>query len=130
MGGLFMLPRIRVGIAAICLMAGWLAGCESRQAAEAEDARAKGRQDAEHDIAGGILKEKEYPPLPYSLEEINYIKLIKNECGVQREVVNAPNDSKEIREEVAGYNEVMHAEIRRRFGADIMQKLRAKAKER
>ena len=125
-----MLLRIRVGIASICLLTSLLAGCESRQAAVGQDARAKGRQDAEHDIAGGILKEKEYPPLPYSLQEINYIKLIKDECGVQREVVNAPNDSKEIREEVAGYNEVMHAEIRRRFGADIIQKLRAKATER
>jgi hypothetical protein len=125
-----MLHPIRVQLPAIGLFLTLLAGCESPRTAPGSDARAKGRQAAEHDIAQGILKEKEYPPLPYSLQEIKYIKLIQTECGVEREVVQAASDSRRIREEVAGYNEVMHAEIRRRFGADILQKLRAKAEER
>jgi hypothetical protein len=125
-----MLNRVRTGVTAIGISVILMAGCNSQHDAAAQDAGSKGRRNAEQDISQGILKEKEYPPLPYSLEEINYIKLIKAECGVEREVINAPKDSKEIREEVAGYNEVMHGEIRRRFGADIIQKLRTKAKER
>jgi hypothetical protein len=39
-------------------------------------------------------------------------------------------DSPEIGAAVADYNEVMHAEIRRPFGADIIQQLRAKTAER
>jgi len=128
--GLCVFLRICIELTAIALCAMVIAGCDARQDSAAHDARAKGRRDAEQDIAQGILKEKEYPPLPYSLQEINYIKLLKSECGVVREVINAPQDSKEIREEVAGYNEVMHAEIQHRFGADIIQKLRAKAEGR
>jgi hypothetical protein len=33
--------------------------------------------------------------------------MIKSECGVVRDVIHAPQDSKEMREGVAGYNEVM-----------------------
>jgi hypothetical protein len=121
--------RIGLTITAIVMSAVLMTGCKSQEDA-AKDARSKGRRDAEQDIAQGILKEKEYPPLPYSLQEINYIKLMKAECGVEREVISAPNDSKQLREEVAGYNEVMHAEIQRRFGADIIQKLRSKSNER
>jgi hypothetical protein len=128
--GLCMIHRIRIELTAITLCAMVMAGCDARQDSVAQDAKAKGRRDAEDDIAQGILKEKEYPPLPYSLQEINYIKLLRSECGVVREVITAPKDSKEIREEVAGYNEVVHAELQRRFGADIIQKLRAKAEER
>ena len=125
-----MLQRIRVELTAICLLAAVLVGCEPSDATVAQKAKTKGQQAAEQDIAQGILKEKEYPAMPYSLQEINYVKLMKEECGVQRELVRAPNDSKEIRAEVAGYNDVMHAEIRRRFGGDIIQKLRAKAEKR
>lgn len=52
-----ILPQIRTGLAAVGLLATLLTGCESRQAAPALDARAKGRRVAEHDIAQGVLKE-------------------------------------------------------------------------
>jgi hypothetical protein len=85
------------------------------------------KEAAEQDLANGVLKQKEFPPLPYSLQQMKYIKLIKEECGVEWEVVRGPSDSKELREEVAGYNEVMRAEIGRRFGGDVFAKLQEKA---
>src|ERR1041384_7580386 len=82
-----------------CLAAGAflaLAGCpESRRAVTGggggqQAAQAAGRQrglrDAERDVKAGALKLKESPPLPYSLAEIKYIKLLKERCGVGREV--------------------------------------------
>jgi hypothetical protein len=107
-----------------------LAGCQRQTGVVGGDtsaARTRGAEAAKQDIANGVLKDKEYPPLPYSLQEINYIRLMKAECGVEREAVQGPTDSPELRAEVAGYNEVMHAEIARRFGADIFEKMREKA---
>jgi hypothetical protein len=105
-----------------------LTGCGG-DPAKAGYARQKGRQAAEDDLKKGLLKQKEYPPLPYSLQMMRFIKLMKSECGVEWEVVSSKEGSKELREEVAGYNEVMRAAIEKRFGADVFARLHKKAEE-
>jgi hypothetical protein len=92
--------------------------------------REHGRAAAESDIRQGILRLKEYPPMPYSLQQMKYIKLLKSEHDIGWMVVPGPPDSKDLREEVAAYNALMEAEIERRFGAGTLQKLREKAEEK
>ena len=132
-----MLHRLILGFVVMLISTTLLACTMARPAAkgkasagELAAARAQGKEVAETDVTNGVLKLKEYPPLPYSLQEIKYIKLLKSECGVERQVVQGPTDSPVIRAEVDAYNEVMQAEIRQKFGADILQKLREKAEEK
>jgi len=108
-----------------------LAGCatDAARSEKAGGAREKGRQAAEEDLKKGVLKQKEYPPLPYSLQMMRFIRLLKSECGVEWEVVNSKEDSKELREEVAAYNEVMRAAIEKKFGPGAFARLREKAEK-
>ena len=115
-----------------------LAGCPAQQEvgppkvdeSALTAARAKGKEAAEQDLKNGILKQKEFPPLPYSLQQMKFIKLLKSECGVEWEVVHGPHESKELRAEVDGYNAVMAGELRNRFGLDIFERLYQKAEEK
>jgi hypothetical protein len=117
--------------AALALM---LAGCQDSRPGGGVAGRQKGAEDAERDVKAGVLKLKEYPPLPYSLEEINYIKLLKERCHVEHEVLSNPSGDKEkdkeLRAEVEAYNSVMTAEIKKKYGADILDKLRKEAARR
>ncbi len=92
--------------------------------------RAKGEKDAKDAIAAGTLKLKEYPPLPSPAWQANYIKLLKDRCGVDYEVPSLPNGVAEadFREEVNGWNDVMTAEINKRFGANTVGKLHEEAR--
>jgi hypothetical protein len=91
-------------------------------------ASAKGSADATQDIGNGMLKQKEYPPLPAPAWHPKYVTLLKERCNVEWEVVQGPPGvSETLRAEVAAYNEVMRVEIERRCGAGIFQKLRDEA---
>jgi hypothetical protein len=91
--------------------------------------RLKGMKAAIADLEKGTVKQKEYPALPYSPSHREFIRLLKKECAVEWQVVKSPDSSsKQLREEVDGYNDVMRAEIRHRFGSDIFEKLHRKAK--
>jgi hypothetical protein len=116
-------------ILALCVLGAL--GCGPAREGQAATARARGERAARDDLARGLMKQREYPPLPYSLQQMNFIKLLQSECGVVWEVVNAPTiDTSGLREEVEAYNAVMRGEIQRKFGADIFQKLRDKAERR
>jgi hypothetical protein len=114
------------GLTALALFISFT-GCEARRVAVDAAAGERGMAAARADIASGVLKQKEYPALPYSKQQMDFIKLLRSECGVVNEVVPGPGDSATTRAEVAAYNDVMRGEIARRFGADIFQKLRDKA---
>jgi hypothetical protein len=95
--------------------------------------RMKGMKAAMNDIADGVLNLIEYPALPYSPHDQEFIRLLKTEYNITREVpknkIRSGSDDAELfREEVGGYNDVMKAEIKHRFGRDALEKLRAKAK--
>jgi hypothetical protein len=125
--GMRRLRAVWVAAAWTCLV---LAGCPSgRQAGSGGglSGREKGMRDAERDVQNGILKLKEYPPLPYSLAQIKYIRLLQERCGVGHEVVDRPGNDPELRAEVEAYNGVMNAAIRQKFGPDILAKLREEA---
>jgi hypothetical protein len=98
--------------------------------AKISPARLKGMQAAIADLEKGVIKQKEYPPLPYPPYYPAFIRLLKSECGVAWEVVSSRTQSKDLRERMGGYNDLMRAEIEHRFGRDIFKNLidRAKAK--
>ena len=75
------------------------------------------------DLEKGILKQKEYPPLPSPAFHVTYKRLLRTECGVAWEVVKSPKYSEALQASVAGYNDVMRAEVEHRFGRDILKKL-------
>jgi hypothetical protein len=104
--------------------------------AKPDPARLKGMKAAVADLEKGVLKQKEYPPLPYGSDHSKFVRLLKSECGVEWQVVKTGEStpSKEsraaLRRETAGYNAVMRAEIEQRFGRDILNKLMKKARAR
>jgi hypothetical protein len=95
-------------------------------------ARAKGAQDAKDVIAAGVLKIKEYPPLPSPAWQGDYIRLLKDRCGVDYEVPALPAGVSEADfiEEIRGWNDVMRAEIRKRFGERVLEDLQEEARPR
>jgi hypothetical protein len=95
-------------------------------------ARAKGAQEANDSIKAGRLKLKEYPPLPSPAWHGDYIRLLKDRCGVDYEVPALPAGVSEgdFIEEIRGWNEVMQAEIRKRFGQRILEELQEEARPR
>lgn len=113
------------------LVIGAMAAAPDEEPAEAKPTahRLKGMKAAISDLEKGVLKQKEYPPLPYPPHYPKFIRLLEAECNVEWEVVKGPAASKELREEVGGYNDVMRAEIEHRFGRDLFDKLQIQAKE-
>jgi hypothetical protein len=110
-----------------------LCGCESvatTSGRSASAAHAKGVQEAREALAAGVLRLKEYPPLPSPLGHAEYIRLLKERCGVDYEVPELPKGTAEADfvQEIRGWNQVMEAEIRKRFGNDILQQLREEAR--
>jgi hypothetical protein len=94
--------------------------------------REKGAREAAEAIAAGKLLIKEYPPLPSPAWQANYIRLLKERCGVDYEVPQLPAGVSEadFREEIHGFNQVMQAEIRRRFGENVFEELQAESRQR
>jgi hypothetical protein len=84
--------------------------------------RLKGMKEALADVEKGSLKQL-FPPAPFPPDHPEYVKLLKQECGVESEV-----DSKAV-DEMNGYNDVMRAEIEHRFGRGILDQLQKKAQE-
>jgi hypothetical protein len=90
--------------------------------------RAKGTAEAQRDIGNNILKLKEYPPTPAPAWQAKYVELLKERCNVEYEVVQGPPGiSETLQAEVVAYNDVMKAEIERRFEVGILDRLRKEA---
>jgi hypothetical protein len=116
-----------------------LTGCEletpaTGSAAKARilAARARGEKEAAEEIAAGRLKIKEYPPLPAPAWHGDYVRLLKTRCGVDYQVPQLPPDVPEndFIEEIHGFNAVMMAEIRKRFGDHIFDELQDQVRPR
>ena len=121
---------------AVCLGAlALLTGClldPSGEGTSRAAARDRGAREAAKAVAAGTLRLKEYPPPPASAVHGEYIKLLQEKCGVGYESLSLPPGIAEadFRAEVAGWNEVMTAEINRKFGAGILGQLREEAQRR
>lgn len=89
----------------------------------------KGAKEATDAIAAGTLVLKEYPPLPSPAWQGHYIRLLKERCNVDYQVPELPKGVAEADfiQEIQGWNEVMTAEIRKRFGNDILKQLHEEA---
>lgn len=105
-----------------------LAACSSTASTSA--GREKGAKDAADTIAAGKLKLKEYPPLPYPPGHQEYVQLLRDRCGVEYGVPRLPPGVAEVDfiQEVRGWNETMEAEVRRKFGVDIFERLHEEAR--
>jgi hypothetical protein len=112
------------------LITGFLAGCSSSDEQWSQSGREKGIREAKAAIANDKLKLKEYPPTPSPPGHAEYTALLREKCGVEYEVISTPDFSEELKQEVWGWNETMRAEIKRRFGQDILQQLNDEAKKR
>ena len=92
--------------------------------------RESGKTQATQAITAGTLLLKEYPPLPSPPAHAEYVALLRKRCGVDYAVPRLPagTDATEFIQHIRGWNEVMKAEIRRKFGAQILDKLQQEAK--
>ena len=126
---------VSVVVCALVCVAGCSAkatdGSSGRSVVERRSDRDKGGRAAERSIAADILKLREYPPLPYPPGHAEFVKLLRERCGVGWEVVRLPagGSSVGLSQEVQGWNDVMRTEIRRRFGADIFTRLDEEARQ-
>ena len=120
--------RRRTAVAAVVAAVVLVAGCSSGQAS----GRERGAKAAAEAIAAGTLKLKEYPPLPSPAGHQEYIRLLRERCGVEYEVPTRPPGVSEgdFIQEVRGWNDTMTAEIERRFGAGILGRLRDEGQQR
>ncbi|MBC8875274.1 MAG: hypothetical protein H8E44_38110 [Planctomycetes bacterium] len=112
---------------ACLVLAALVAGCLSGQSG-----REKGVREATAAIAAKQFKLKEYPPLPYPPGHQEYVKLLRERCGVDYEVPKLPSGLSEdvFIQEVRGWNDTMKAEIRRQFGEGIFGELDEEARKR
>jgi hypothetical protein len=116
-----------------------LAGCPSSRptsgspssASSTSAGREKGVKDATDAIAAGKLKLKEYPSLPYPPGHQEYVQLLRDRCEVEYEVPRLPPGVAETDfiQEVRSWNEIMEAEVRRKFGIDIFERLHEEARQ-
>lgn len=91
---------------------------------------AKGRAEAADAIAKDKLLLKEYPPLPAPAWHSEYIKLLKERCKCDYQVIQEQNLPKAQVDEINAWNEAMTAELIRRHGPKIMMELHAEAEKR
>jgi hypothetical protein len=89
---------------------------------------AKGRADAADAIAKEKLLWKEYPPLPGPAWHGEYIKLLKERCKCDYQVIQGPL-AKDQEDEIKGWNEAINAELIRRHGPNILGDLQAEAEK-
>jgi hypothetical protein len=90
---------------------------------------AKGAADAADAIAKDKLLWKEYPPLPAPAWHGDYIKLLKERCKCDYQVINGKLN-KVQEDEIKGWNDTMRAELARRHGPTILADLNTEAEKR
>jgi hypothetical protein len=115
-------------VAAVVAAGVLVAGCSYGHA----PGRERGAKEAAGAITAGTLKLKEYPPLPSPAGHQEYIRLLRERCGVEYEVPQLPPGVSEgdFIQEVRGWNDTMKAEIERRFGAGILGRLQDEGQRR
>lgn len=132
--------RCRV-VWAVVTATGLTAGCSSDPppgggdgpaATRALSGRDKGAKEAADAVAAGVLRLKEYPPLPYPPGHQAYVALLQERCGVGYEVPRLPAGVAEADfvEEVRGWNEVMEAAVKQKHGVGIFDELHEEARRR
>lgn len=136
MGGVTRWTAVALGLIAAVALAGCASdspsGDQSKSTTNSLSGRNKGAKEAADAIAAGNLKLKEYPPLPYPPGHQEYVALLRTRCGVEYEVPQLPPGVAEADfiQEVQGWNEVMQAEIRRKYGPGIFEQLQEEARKR
>jgi hypothetical protein len=113
-----ILLRILFGIASLLLITSCATDYSRREAA-------KGRSDARNDLRAGKLANEGFG-LPASWAS-TYDRLLRQRYGVESRSVAGCVVTSEIVGHAVGYNEVMDAEIKRRFGADVFERTAAEA---
>lgn len=125
---------------AVVVLVALLVGCASDSPVSRPDtainrgssSHQKGAKEATEAVAAGLLKIKEYPPLPSPAGHGVYVALLREQCGVGYEVPHLMPGVAEadLIQEVRGWNEVMQAAIKKKYGASIFEELRLEASKR
>jgi hypothetical protein len=89
--------------------------------------RARGREEAERDLAAGKLCLRTRG-LPVKWAE-KYHEMAKEQLGIEFEAVAGCVVTEELAEQTDGYNEPMRREIDRRFGPGSLDKIAERASE-
>lgn len=117
----------------VCLLTctALLAGCsEADRAGRQADAVSDGMATTEPKDEGPLTL-WEYPPLPYSAQHIEYLRLLQSDLGVTTMVLELPRGKKEatFRDEVNRHNEQTHRRIEAKHGQEALGRVRQKAQE-
>ena len=89
-------------------------------------AAAEGREEARADIAAGMLILRTYGVATSG--ESPYNRLLSERLGVQVRIVGGCTPGLKTIVETTAYNDVMEAEIRRRFGSNALAEIERDAK--
>jgi hypothetical protein len=87
----------------------------------------RGRLDAQADLQVNRLILEDYGFSREGKEE--FVEILKQRYGIELRRLDAENIDMKSSGHAFGYNEVAKAEIQRRFGADVIEKAQAEAKE-
>jgi len=86
-----------------------------------------GRADAQRDIAKGVLNVAYADGTQYPACTGEYMELLRKKYGVHQISYSLPLYPKVVEARARGYNEVAQAEIKRRFGSNILTQTMAEA---
>ncbi len=92
------------------------------------NALALGQLDARRDLSNGVMIVKTVGLPPPSREDFEH--LLKERCNVQLQPIAGCLVSSELATYMQGYNEISAAEIKRKFGTNIFERLDAEAEAR
>jgi hypothetical protein len=109
-----------------------LAGCaESDKAGRQADTVSNGMATRDEPKDEGPLTLWEYPALPYSAQQIEYVRLLQSELGVGTAVMELPPGKKDsaFRAEVNRHNEQARQRIEAKHGQGALGRVRQKAQE-
>jgi len=114
-----LLYRILFGITSLLLVTSCATDYSRRDAA-------KGRSDARADLSAGKLALESFGlPAPWAG---TYARLLRERYGIEKRSVAGCVVDSGIVSHADGFNEVMRAEIKRRFGVDVFERTAAEAK--
>lgn len=126
--GMSLMKKMAVGVGLLALCLGLFSLVSSCAAFNSWRGEVNGRADAQKDLKAGklILETMGPPPAPW---EQTYEKLLKERHGITYSWVAGCIVNDRVSGHARAYNEVMEAEIERRFGKDVLEKTAEEARK-
>lgn len=123
-----LMKKMAVGVGLLALCLGLFSLISSCSAFNSWRGEVNGRADAQKDLKAGklILETMGPPPAPW---ERTYEKLLKERYGITYSWVAGCIVNDRVMGHADGYNEIMAAEIERRFGKGVLEKTAEEARK-